>query len=308
MIRLITVPSIPLILTATLLVGIALLVPIPSARHHRMLTALLNLGHVPLFAGLAWLVFRRTRALGWGLPALGLVAAVILGELIQVWSPGRTPDRIDAEHGLIGIALAWLLGRREPPGRWSWVAAIGLMAIPCVRLAPEMLDVVRGWSRFPVLASFASVEELARWKTHGATIERAERDGEAVGRILPTAGDEFPGAEFIPVVADWRAWHKVIVDLAVDQETTLYATVRDQRREQGYAERFNDERRLTPGRHRWEWKLDDLARTPGGRNLDLSRIDSINLYVNQNQSNVRIDVFRIELLREGIPSGEPAAP
>ncbi len=294
MIRLAPLPSILIISVALVIAAGLLLIPIPSARHHRLLTVVLNLGHVPLFAILAWIIFR---VLGRSRVTLGtLVMLVVVGEWIQVWAPGRTPDWSDAEHGVLGVGLASLAGSSGNRKLVPWILGGAMMLVPLVRVGPELADVVLAWREFPVLASFEWSFQSERWKTHGASIERVVlADGTTAGQLLLNDRDEFPGAELVPVVVDWRAWKKLHVEFEIDRPATLLVTIRDQRSTNGYSERFNAEREFGAGRHRWEWRLSEIEKTPGGKDLDLSKIDSINFFVDRREWKTRINVVRVLL-------------
>ncbi len=294
MIRLAPLPSILIISLALLVAAGLLMIPIPSARHHRFLTAVLNLGHVPLFALLAWIIFG---VLGRSWIAFGaLVMLVVVGEWIQVWAPGRTPDWSDAEHGVVGVALAWLAGWSGKRKLVPWILGGAMMLVPIVRLGPELADGVVGWREFPTLASFDWSFQSERWKTHGASIERVVlADGLPAGQLRLDDRVEYPGAELVPVVVDWRGWKTLCLEFEIDRPATLLVTIRDQRSTNGFAERFNAEKRFEAGRHRWDWSLSEIAKTPGGRDLDLSKIDSINLFVDRRDWESRIQVVRVWL-------------
>jgi hypothetical protein len=294
MIRLARLPSILIISLSLALVAGLLLIPIPSARHHRFLTAVLNFGHVPLFAILAWIIFR---VLGRSWTTLGtLMMLVVVGEWIQVWAPGRTPDWSDAEHGLVGVAIAWLAEWREKRTLVRWALGGILLLLPMARLGPELADVVVGWREFPVLASFERSVQIERWKLHGASLRRVVlADGTAAGELRLNDQDEFPGAELVPVVADWRGWKTLCLEFEIDQPTTLMVTIRDQRPANGYTERFNVEKKFEAGRHRWSWSLNEIEKAPGGKDLNLSKIDSINLFVDRSQRGTKINIVRVEL-------------
>jgi hypothetical protein len=294
MIRLGGRASILLVLMACAIVALVLVIPIPAARHHRLLNAVLNLGHVPLFAFLGWIVLRLLGNSVWTVG--GLVAVVIGGEWIQIWAPGRTPDWVDAEHGFIGIAIAWsawMLAHR--PAIALLMGAV-LFAVPLARVVPEMGDVASGWSDFPVLARFDQPWSERRWKTHGATLE-LEKDaaGGWFGSLRLDGDDEFPGAELVPVATDWRGWSRLMMEIELDAELNLFLTVRDQRPTFGFGERFNGERKLGAGRQCWELPLAEVEKTPGGRPLNLAEIDSINLFVSPQDAGRAIKIRRVWL-------------
>jgi hypothetical protein len=294
MIRLGPRASILLVLIATAITLLLLVIPIPPARHHRLLTALLNLGHVPLFAILAWLVFEI-----WGRSVgtlIGLIAIVFFGEWIQIWAPGRTADWSDAEHGVVGIAIAWLLSMRVSRALMIGFV-IALLAFPMARAIPEIGDVIRGWKEFPILARFEHGSTLGRWKTHGATLDRRVNSaGMPIGTLTLNHEDEYPGAELVPIVTDWQKADRLVIEFSVDRPLHLFVTIRDQRSEIGYAERFSGDKSFDAGRHSWEFTVSELQKTPGGVPLDLGRIDSINLFAEAKDAGAVVHLERVKLI------------
>lgn len=271
--------------------AVLLAIPIPDARHHRVANALLNLGHVPLFALLA---ATALSLFGNGslLVCVLLVATAAIGELLQAWLPGRAADLQDLVHGVVGIGIAWLWWSRKPRFAWRVAGTFALVAIPLVHIGPNLFDALRAKRQFPVLSNFSGPFEAQRWQLRQARLVTG--DGPA-GLIFQSGPDEYPGAEIVPIVADWRDYKTLEMDFQLDEPLDLNLSIRDQRPEQGFAERYNFSRRFDPGRHLLRLSLADVAQGASARPLDLSQVDSVNLFISNSQAPASIRLHQIEL-------------
>ena len=69
----------------------------------------LDMTHVVLFAGIAWLLSVLWPRLVWWRVALPLLALAVTTELLQFWVPGRTPRLDDCFVDMLGVAIGLLL-------------------------------------------------------------------------------------------------------------------------------------------------------------------------------------------------------
>jgi hypothetical protein len=276
--------------------GLLLLIPLPQSHRYRLVAGLLDLGHVPLMAALAWAMLRVLGRRGWVLgAAVGLAAG---GEFLQWLAPSRSPDWGDFVHGSIGAVLAWIW---TGPSRGATLrrasATAVLLAVPLVDRGPSFYDVAAGHLQFPVLADFSTRAQEMRWSGHGAKVTR-EQDaiGHWVGRMTFLPGkNDFPGAEFFPIEPDWSSYRELLLTLEVDVPIELCVSIKDRRVEQGYAHRFNDRRRLTPGEQTIRWNLEEVARGAGAAPLDRTRMDCVNLFVENREQSGSIVIRSLRL-------------
>ena len=299
MIRFTTRTSIILLICAVLGTGILLVIPIPDARHHRIVTGMLNLGHIPLFAVVAFIAFTVLGRNLWTVAAL--VALVTGGELIQGLAPGRTPDIDDLVHGLLGVGITWVWTGKS---RWSRfprreLATVALMLLPIYQIGPGLLDVGLGLWQFPMLCDFTTPGQERRWIPNGVRIREVQwPDGTTVGRLAFRPNRwEYPGSEFIPVLCDWRGYSALEIEIESSELIPLLLTVRDQRPEQSYDGRFNLSYHYPPGKHVIRLPLEAIRTAPKDAPLDLSRMDSVNFFIEQKDTPRTMIIRQIRLVK-----------
>lgn len=302
MIRTMRTSSIVAMAAALAVVLVLLTMPIPDGRRRPIAVAVLNLGHVPLFAALALATFRFVGS-GWTALA-ALAAAAVGGELLQAAVPGRTADWGDVGLGLAGVVLAWAWNpwRAGPPPRAAvrWLAAGAAALAVGFEGLPNVADALLAQRQFPVLCDFSTPWQERRWSTRQASWE--SRDGRTA-LVFETGPDDFPGAELIPIESDWSGYDSLVLDLELDQPMELQATIRDQRAEMGYDERFNATLPIFEGRRTFRLPLALAASAPRTRPLDLRRIDSLNLFIDVAAAPGRMIVHRIALERASAAEG-----
>lgn len=298
-IRLTSRTSIILLICAIIGTAILLVIPIPEARHHRFFAGLLNLGHVPLFALVAALVFAAIGRKLWTL--IFLFVLVTGGELIQSLAPGRTPDVDDLLHGLIGVAIAWIWMGSKGVSRSPWreLITVGLLIQPVFDIGRGLLDVALGVYQFPMLCDFSTPGQHFRWQPNGARVRFTRLpDGTPAGKLyFPDHSWEYRGSEFIPVRTDWRGFKSLEIECESPELLPLFITIRDQRKVNNYDNRFNISNQLPPGRHVIRIPLEAIQKGPKETPLDLSKIDSVNIYIAKKDAPRTMYIRRVELVR-----------
>lgn len=300
MIRLGRWSSILPVVAVVALAAFLLVIPIPSARHHRWLHAFLNLGHVPLFALVTWVALVAWGRKPWvAALAAGLVAA---GEAIQGFAPGRSVDFHDLIAGWAGVVIAWLWSAKETGRIPIRLAISGLaLGVPIFDHARDLVDVPLGVWQAPVLADFSTWGQERRWRgRHGKVTRVRLPDGSWGGRLefLSGSDDGYSGAEFIPVVTDWSGYQTLQITFDSPATIELNLSIRDRRTETGYDERYNTSGRFNQNRHILVYPLPKIARALRNRPLDLARMDSINFFIESKQGPGSITIRRIELLKD----------
>lgn len=294
MIRRIRWSSIAVLAASLAIVLLLLTIPIPDARHHRIVNAILNSGHLPLFFTAAMIAFRFAGS-GW-LVLAGLVVVVVGGEVVQTAFPGRTGDWGDVFHGLAGIALAWLWNPwRTHPWlglRARFAASLALLAIPVVDIGPELADACVARWQFPILYDDSTPWQEHRWRTHQSRWEL--RPGAAV-LAFETGPDDYSGAELIPIRGDWSGYESLVLELEAARPVELNVSIRDQRAALGYNERFNATVDPFRGVRTVEWPLRDIEQGPRASALDLRRVDSLNLFISVKDAPADLIVRRVWL-------------
>ena len=253
-----------------------------------------GLGHVLCFA--VWsLLFLRWKS-RWTFArqfftVIGLTCLLGVGiELVQA-GIGRNFDTADVLNNLAGslLVLAFFcharLGLSRSRRLLLQIVALLLLSVGLYPLGRALLDERRAAAQFPVLSDFESSLELGRWEgnahlsisrdfaSHGKSSLRAE---------LNTDHYSGPFLRFFP--RDWRAFKSVTFDLYNPQSDELKVTCRVhdlQHSASGkvYSDRFNRTLSLPAGWTQVEIPLEEIARAPQGRLLDLGNVAGLGLFV-----------------------------
>jgi len=202
----------------------ALTIPLPHPFSMGRLSAVLDLGHVALFASLTFCLFWPLKPRAWSAFGLAVVLAVI-SEAGQSMV-GRTASASDALFGILGalIALMVLLAFRRP---WSWERIVGVMAAVLVLAAwpiagamPRALDAWCEYREFPVLCDFQTPWQGRRWLTPGAVIRTvpAGRGGETyVGEVDFTPSRNGAGTIVLkPLIGQWSGYRQLCCEFSFD--------------------------------------------------------------------------------------------
>jgi hypothetical protein len=266
--------------------------PVFSQRSHAYLW---GLGHLLCFAAWSALlgVWRRDwtyRRLFWVVIGATLGGSLVI-ELLQTMV-GRYFSLVDMFNNVVGslLTLAFfssqrlvlpLLRRRLMQG-----IALLLLLVSCFPLGRVLLDEYKARQALPVLADFESPSELERWG--GADISLS---GDVVshGRfslkaVLTT--DHYSGISFKFFPRDWRGYRGLSFDLYNPSADPLRVTCRIHDRlhsanDNAYSDRFNRSYLLLPGWTTIDLDLEQVARAPQTRTLELSQIDGLGLFVTQ---------------------------
>lgn len=274
-------------LIAFLVVTVLLLVPLPHVWSLRWRAALLDLGHVPLFAAFVVALRFGTRL---SLVACVSIAVAVagLGEVLQDFT-GRTASWSDWLNGSLGALAAMAVLLAGSQRRISSRRAIGLLLLavalvtwPVVQVAPTLYDAVEGYREMPTLAGFQTEREMRRWETNQAEIRR-ELDPEghwsATLTFQPGPAD-YPGATLAPVVSDLIQYHKLFVSFTLEGEPLeLVLSIRGGPVEGEHTNHFQVAQKFPPGFHTIWLSLDSAYKFAKPHGLDLSEVASVQLFV-----------------------------
>jgi hypothetical protein len=287
--------------------------------------ALFDAGHVPLFGLLALAALRQLRARfpgvapqrAWWAAFGTLAAAGALTELLQNFQSNRDPSFADFSRDVAG-AGAFLLGAAAFPrlsGGASWAAAprirraalavalllvlfsVGQLAstvavLAARRAAMPTLFALDGswWERRLVRPGRSTLTPNAR------PPELAAGFGEPLAR-LDLEPALYSGVTFDEPSPDWRGYERLLFTVVSDLEAPLRLTVRvhDARHDQRYEDRFNRTLTIAPGVNRVVIPLVDIRTAPDRREMDLSRIRGIVLFVGRLSVPARIYLGPIRL-------------
>lgn len=287
----------------------------PETGDSRLVQAIWNLGHIPLFAGLAWLLCTlpalRQRSLWWLLIAVTALALLLgLGiEWLQLWA-GRSFDYQDVLRDLAGVYVGLSLHlasirSRPRPQRLAYAVLAGVIVLVALQpLGVAMLDRVIMRQAFPVLCDFESDRELSRWETYQAEMTRVRepvRQGRQSLRVVYQPG-RFSDVSLRDMQSDWRTWRYLHGSVFNSLATPLVLTVKiyDQRHlfsAYHSADRFNRELILQPGWNDLDIDLAEVKTAPADRNMDMASIAGLSFFVPYTAQPVTIYLDDLRLTR-----------
>ena len=288
-------------------------VPLPG--HNRLWWALSDALHAPAFALLAMLVVTTMPAIGrlspgtrgrwpagatltrYGVAFAVTVVIAAVAEGSQVIGPrieSLEDWRRDAIGAVAGLLLHASIGHqaRAAPGALRallWSGRLALIAVLLTGFVP-----VARWGHgylrrdlsFPVLGAFDAGWETLLWRTQGGALDLVApppgwpRDGSKVARIRLEPG-RYPGVSLTAPYADWTGYEALELSLYSPDPgpITLWLRIHDAEHQDVYSDRYNTRFEVGPGQHTLRVVLDDVRKGPRERELDLSRVAGMALFV-----------------------------
>ncbi len=288
-------PRLPWRTLALIVLLILFLVPLPGIQGP-LWRVLEDAAHVFIFAALAPLLaawLRSTRLLAnrsnlsvnacaWGLAVAWGLAIEILQSLSgrdASWSD-LLADALGAASGLLAQA-AWQLRAQQHHKRWLMAAAsLATLLIGCWPLGQQLAAQFTAQRALPVLLGDTTAYALHNLEQRSASIDRVA----AQWRIQFRDEEPWPGITFEGWPRNWRGYRTLILDLENPDgnPVEIGLVVRDTADTNSYDNRFNTAFALPPGAQRMiVLPLEEIARTPGGRKLNLGRVCSVSLFRTQ---------------------------
>lgn len=297
-----------------------------------LVDALLNAGHLPLFAALTLIVLglvRRIAAAPGGRESAGvsdarvyattLATMLVLAvgtELIQGLLPQRIASRADVGVNLLGItagfALAAVFDRRAPvalrrPTTRIVLAVAGVVACMMVLgpLTPVLAAHAKRTLDFPVLVRFDTALDLRLIRAPNADAVRAalpspwRNPGEAPSLRVDLRQARYPGVTVVDPARDWRGHAALELDLTNPEDRPLALTLRinDADHSGAFDDRYNRHLILPPAsRERISIPLAEIRQAPAGRSMDMARIATLILFATSAEAGRRFYLTRVALV------------
>lgn len=300
-----------------------LLVPIPN--QHRAFGAIWDLVHTPLFCGVTLgVLYLLEMIVPTGIPSrkrlarlmivvTGVFAFGLATEFAQSLL-GRRATMHDAVANGLGILAAAALylsywHKRQQPDKRAprrVLIAIGFLLILCAWLHPavRLVDMAKVHLDYPLLGSFESNAELERWymrECKARITDRDATDGHYAMEVtyLPTA---YPAATLTDLHTDWSDMKSLELDVTLDstspsQRVQLVIKVIDELHH-NHSDTFRKQFTLVAGETtHLRMMRDEIVAGPGTRELDLSRIQYVDLLLLELDAEtvIRIDSLRLTL-------------
>jgi len=268
----------------------------PDYYSSRSLKHLWDLGHILYFILLAFLlsrwslVSRMSLIWQWGII---LFLTFLIGISIELMQYGttRTPDTGDILRDLTGSLLALVfgpLGSKLQPATRQFSLRLIVMLLTLVQLWPltkSLIDEAIARYQFPLLSGFETPFEIDRWEdADRLSVESITpiSDGKIMKLSLTT--DKYSGAALKYFDGNWATARTVQISLYNPYTNPLQITCRihDLQHTDGneeYEDRFNRNYLLMPGWNQIEIDLNEVKESPSSRNMDMSRIRGVGLFV-----------------------------
>ena len=310
------------------IVIVLLLVPIPFKG--RWAIALGDMVHTPLFGGVTLAILGLLQRSGqpsensgkrlWVRCLCVGIAVFCFGasmELVQHIS-GRTGTLHDATANALGIiaAICVFLAWVQPK---HWPARTKLRS---VLIGAALCAVAAGWTRpismlgdewvlrreFPVLSSFNSNTEITRWyfrECSGQLTTRHKSDG-ANALAIAYQPTENPSATLVQMKRDWSQMETLELDVTLQadypaQELRFVTSVLDVHHAKDFHDVFSRGWILKPGvKKHIVITRDEILNGPGVREMDLSKIEFLDLGIIQPvaKTTVYVDAVKLTLSRQ----------
>jgi hypothetical protein len=280
-------------LLALALPAIALVAGFPS--HPRILAVLNNAGHMPVFGALAFVIHGiLTRQTRWDMRVVRVVtflSTIAAGTAIELCQPlvGRETELRDIWTDALGAVAGLALVEVVKAGRNRTATVVLVLAVAGATwpIAEAAIGYLERNRQAPALLEITSLFDWFFISTHGLQTQQSE---------LPAAWRKTTDPKSIRIqverepwrvltltepIPDWRPYDRLLIDLTNPEPHALQLRFRvhDQSHNNAYADRFN-RGIIVPANTRMviEIPMDEIATTPSGRRLDLSRIAGIMLF------------------------------
>ena len=268
----------------------------PDYYSSRSFKSLWDIGHIiyfVLFASLLsrWsLVSRMSVAWQW---AIILVTTLLLGvsiEFIQ-YGTARTPDTGDVLRDLTGSFLVLVfgaLGSKIQPARRRLSLQFSVLVLLLIQLWPatkSLIDEAIARHQFPLLSGYETPFEIDRWAgTARLSVETIASISEDKLLKLSLTMDQYSGTTLHYFDGNWTSARTLKIGLYNPDADPLQITCRihDLQHADGdeeHEDRFNRSFLLMQGWNHIEISLDEVEQSPAGRNMDMSHIRGLGLFV-----------------------------
>ena len=291
-----------LFLVAVVAALVALVVCVDHPNETRLLDALFDAGHAPLFGVLALAL----RELAPGRPRtrdaaafVGVLILAFLTEALQAQQPGRGMSAMDIGRDVVAGAAFLLLragasahdatSRRSSARahrRVRITVAVLLLSACFAEVGLVLAAYVERYRQLPRLATFDGT-----WWTRGMVetgTNVLEWPASPSGSDVATAPlarltlfpSKYSGIAIIEPYPDWRSYRRLVVPITSDLDAPLRLTLRihDAAHDQRYEDRYNVELLVRPGANRVSVSLADVRRSPDRREMDMARVRGIVIF------------------------------
>lgn len=254
------------------------------------------MGHILYFALLTillsrWSLISRMSLMWQWITILSIT--FLLGISIEFMQYGttRTPNTGDVLRDLTGSLLVLVfgpLGTKLQPINQRLSLKLSVVLLTLVLLWPfvkSLVDEAIAWYQLPLLSGFETSFEIDRWQGGDRlSVESITSISNNKLLKLSLTTDKYSGATLKYFDGNWESARTLQISFYNPDTTPLQITCRihDLLHTNGYEEyedRYNRSFLLTPGWNHIEIDLKEVNESPSSRNMDMSRIRGVGLFV-----------------------------
>ena len=284
----------------------------PDYYSTRTFKNLWNLGHIIFFAFFVHLFLIENRLLRkksfFKKLVYCLLISIVLGVAIELLQSGinRDVDITDVWRDVLGALIGFFFSPLSLNKQLLKVSQVVLIFLLLHQLIPwfmTLADEINARDQFPMLSDFESEIELTRWESGDASISISNALAySGNGSMKVDFGTEkYSGFALKYFPNDWSEYNNLFLAIYNEGEM-LNITIRihdhlHTQGEQVYSDRYNQSMVLEKGWNTIDISLDNVAEAPETRRLDLSRVNSLGVFVTEQSARKTIFLDSVKLLR-----------
>lgn len=286
----------------------------PDYESHRIIQHVWDTGHYILFAGLSFTLLQSHYFKKLSIPYslfLIIVFSLVLGifiELLQIFV-NRDFELTDIISDLLGAIIGFLIASLYEK-RYVLNSKIKTIIIICLiiiigfsPLFVVIIDEINMRNEFPVLADLSSDSQLSRWDVNKADLF-ISRDIQIKGEntlLVSFQPGKYPDVTLQHFMRNWSGYEYIYFRLfnpelkLIEIEIKIYDyfhTKKNYKR----SDRFNMVVQLKDGWNEIKIPLTEVKNSPIKRKMDLSKIKSLSLFLNNLTQPVKLYLSPIELI------------
>ncbi len=262
-----------------------------------------NLGHIPLFFFIGYLVYyffpaihRRNLMVQF---LFLTIMAIVLGsgiELIQSYV-GRQASVLDVVRDVFG-AMASVLVFSPQIRRFRFHQKMLLVFVSVLlllflsrNLFTSLWDEYHAYRDFPVLADFERAAEIVRWSSSEKMIisDEVSMLGTKSLKVNITPRT-YSGVELKYFPSDWSGYEQLVLNVFSPEEEPLFLVVsifdnKHHANRFAFTDRYNKRFQLKQGWNELTVSLTDVKHAPRKREMDTTRISGLRLFVVRPRNN-----------------------
>ena len=239
-----------------------------------------------------------------------LFLTIIIGgmtELIQS-GIGREASWQDLGNDVIGSCIGSLFftqARKKLPALHLKIFQLPVLLLMLWSLFPVgkvLVDDLVSWQQFPILSNFETVFEITRW--NGSAKRNIDHQIHFSGQSslrLNLSTQRYSGIGLKDFPRNWSDYKAVSLQVfnPDTEPLTLYLRIHDQQHRlhnNAYSDRYNGTFNILPGWNHLQVSLADVAKAPKNRELDLSHVAGLILFVGKLDKPRTIYLDEVKLL------------